>query len=216
MAPAGDGKIVWFTLAPSSGTERAELDPTSAMDLGAWAVPGAGRSTASPSGTALSGGTAPTGVTAPVEVHIDGLPLAVYLESEQHNDALLRELTLILESAAAPAATYELPRRLVELAGEVRAAFGPATSGVRAQVDQALARGQATVDLVATIPAGAWEMLLRLSEQLDEVDRFCAEKEMLTLASSPTVRRFRRWYTRQVADQAAGGPPVPWPYAAPS
>ena len=53
-------------------------------------------------------------------------------------------------------------------------------------------------------------MLLRMADQLDEIDRYCEQGQLLTLAATPAVRQFRRWYVQEVADQLAGHPPRPW------
>jgi anti-sigma regulatory factor (Ser/Thr protein kinase) len=144
-----------------------------------------------------------------VHVQVLQLPIEVYLEAEQHNDAVVRELTLIVQSAR-DECPPEVPRRLLELADEVRTAFARASDRLRAQVEDALRSGSETVDIHMAVPRHGWEALLRLAEWLDEVDRYCAEGMLLTLASSPRLRRFRAWYAQQVADQMRGLPPTPW------
>lgn len=144
-----------------------------------------------------------------VHVQVLGLPLEVYLEAEQHNDAVVRELTLIVQSAQAVDG-LEVPRRLLDLAAKVRPAFSRASDGLRAQVEEAIRRGEETVDIHMSVPREGWEALLRLADWLDEVDRYCVEGELLTLESSPRLRRFRVWYAEQVARQMRGLPPTPW------
>lgn len=142
-----------------------------------------------------------------VEVHILGLPVDVYLEAQEHNDAVLRELSLIVESSH----EGDLPARLVELAREVEQRFARAADGGRSQVDQAIAEGRTSVDISITVPRSAWTTVARLSALLDEADHYCADGDLLTLASSPDVRFFRRWYTDQVHRQLDGQAPTPWP-----
>lgn len=200
-------KVVWFSVArdvpapvaPGGGGPAAGFDPLGAVDpellaaaLGEPALPP----------DAQAGGT-----PAMVRVRILGLPLDIYLEAEQHNDAVLRELDLIERS---PRRGPQVPPRLLELATLLRALFTAATASTRAQVDEALRMGRARVDLDVDVPAEGWQALMDMAQQLEEVDRYCQEGALLTLASSPQQRRFRRWYANQVARQMQGGRPTPW------
>lgn len=223
-----DGKVVWFLIAPAS---EPSAGPTSVADAptGSRSQAGTGRDgnrelgkVSGPPGwpvlddlDAPASGlprVAPAGL---VRVSIRNLPVSLYLEAEEHNDAVMRELTLIVQSSGTRTPSkgprHDVPRRLLELAGEVRAAFATATSGLRLQVEQAFRQGKDSVDLHVDIPEKGWEKLLELAAHLDEVDRYCEEGDLLTQASSPKLRRFRRWYSEQVADQMAGHPPQSWP-----
>ena len=141
-------------------------------------------------------------------VRILQLPLEIYLEAEQHNDAVIRELDLIERS---PRRGPQVPPRLLELATSLRLLFSAATTSTRAQVDEALRAGRACVDLDVDVPAEGWEVLMEMARHLDEVDRYCREGVLLTLAASPRQRRFRHWYATQVAQQMQGHLPTPWP-----
>jgi anti-sigma regulatory factor (Ser/Thr protein kinase) len=187
-------KCVWFELAaddPGPAPETGSAEP----DLSRWphldpTPPADG----SRPGRAL--------------VRLLELPLAVYLAAEEHNDALLREFALL--GRAEPG--RGMPSRLLQLAAEVRAWFGPATGFLRDQVQAAIDRGAPTVDLDIWIPEAGWEILVRMSEQLDEVDEYCRAGDLLTLTAPPPVVRFRRWSTEQVSAQMAGRPPQAWPF----
>lgn len=147
-----------------------------------------------------------------VAVRILALPLGVYLEAQRHNDALMREFHWLAERGAREG----VPARLVELATELRTQFAPATEAIRSQVQAAIERGEGVVDLDMSVPRAAWEVLTRFSRLLDEADEFCERGELLTLASPPSLRRFRVWYLDQVLSQVGGGPAAPWPSGAPS
>lgn len=212
------GKTVWFVVGPGSGSDWAgEVAATQLMvDLDDWAgadrpPPGSpGHPAAQP---AVDRPTGPEPVGGPgrtVEVQVLGVPLVVYLEVEQHDDALMREFGLMVESAEG-GADHEVPRRLLELASELRSVFQPATTAVRAQVERAIRQGDPTVDLEVTVAAEGWERLLHLAEVLDEADRYCEEGQLLTLASSPVVRHFRHWCVGQIAGQLADRPARRWP-----
>lgn len=211
------GKTVWFVVTPGSGGDLAPGarggEVAAQVDLGRSSDPeraGAGAAAVLPAG--MGGEATPERVA----ILILGIPLDIYLEAEQHNDAVMRELTLLLHSSAAQSSppaqgAFEVPARLLEIAAEVRTMFASASTSVRAQVERALEERHVTMDLTVQVPVAAWEALQRLSSQLDEVDRFCESGDLLTLGSSPRLRRFRRWYTKQVGDQLRGLPATPWP-----
>jgi len=212
-----DGKTVWFAVSPAIDAARHELVPVPASrsmargDLVAAGSRPGGRGTGASGGTGEARGVTAgrPGVGEVVDVQVLALPPDVYHEAEQHNDAVVRELALIVQSANS-AGGLEVPRRLLDLATEVRRAFAPASDAMRVQVEEAIRRGDATVDIHMSVPRRGWEALLRLADWLDEVDRYCREGELLTLESSPRLRRFRAWYAWQVADQMQGSAPTPW------
>lgn len=201
------GKAVWCVvsahpnLAPPARSSRLSADPAPMTAPGDGPEPGAGSRVAS------GAGPAPTGT---VTVRILGLPLDVYYEAEEHNDAVIRELTLIVQSSEASDA-HDVPRRLLALANDVHKAFARATPGLRAQVERARERGHERVDLELRVPTEGWQKLSTLATQLDELDRFCENGDMLTIASPPRLRRFRRWYANEVSRQVRGEPPSAWP-----
>ena len=217
VTPTSAGKIVWFMVAATGDPEDAGAGAADAAgtDAGDRSEPPGSAARGWPAlgelDPAMSGaaGTVPEGM---VRVSILRLPLSVYFEAEEHNDAVMRELALIVQSSdGAGAAQHEVSRRLLELANEVSTAFGTATTGLRLQVEHASRRGDSAVDLHVMVPLHGWEKLLALAELLDEVDRYCENGELLTVSSPPTLRRFRHWYAQQVADQVAGLPPQSWP-----
>jgi hypothetical protein len=147
-------------------------------------------------------------------VRILALPVAAYREAEEHNDAVLRELQLLVHHA--PTGDHHgAPQRLLDLAREVSAVFSRATDRLRAQVEAAEQRGSSTVDIEVDVPLLGWEVLITLADRLDELDEFGASGTLITLASPPSVRRFRTWYTEQVANQMRGAAPTPWPFDPP-
>jgi anti-sigma regulatory factor (Ser/Thr protein kinase) len=196
VTPSATGKAVWCVVSAVpkvSPPRERRRDPA-----GGPAVdePGPGGGAASPSAT--------------VTVSILRLPLSVYYEAEEHNDAVMRELTLIEQSSEVGGGP-DVPHRLLALAAEVQGAFVQATPGLRAQVERARAEGRSTVDLELQVPRHGWEKLLVLATHLDELDRYSESGDMLTFASPSRLRRFRRWYAEEVARQVRGMPPSAWP-----
>lgn len=203
------GKVVWFSIDRDMPAAPPTLAPLDVVDLGTLAAalgePAVEEGALPKSSAGEPGGQRQRSM---VRVRILGLPLEIYLDAEQHNDAVLRELDLIERS---PRRGPQVPPRLLELGAELRSFFTAATTSTRAQVEEAIRTNQDVVDLEIDVPADGWEVLTEMSAQLDEVDRFCREGALLTLAATPRQRRFRHWYAQQVADQVRGRPPTPWP-----
>lgn len=211
VSPSPDGKTVWFEVgrdAGSTGTRPERPDDVSGD--GALQGDGAGADDETLAGSAEQPARSgrPDGGRrgGAVEVCIEQIPVALYLEAEQHNDAVMREFALIAQAAGSSGGGRVVPRRLLELGEEVRSAFKGAVPELRLQVDEAIRQGSSTVDLRLRATVAGWRAFLRLARQLDEADRYCQEGDLLTLVSSPEVRRFRRWYAGQVASQVAGRP----------
>ncbi|MGH8981084.1 MAG: ATP-binding protein [Acidimicrobiales bacterium] len=191
---SADGKVVWFVVTTDSGTRDVLGTHFGSVEVPIREAPAARAPSERPT----------------VTVQILSIPLDVYLEAEQHNDAIMRELTLLLQSSAERGG-LEVPARLLEIAAEVRAKFGTAATSMREQVERAIHERRETMDLSLEVPVEGWRSLQRLAFQLEEVDRFCSTGDLLTLESTPRLRRFRRWYASQIADQVRGLPATPWP-----
>lgn len=144
-----------------------------------------------------------------VEVRILSLPVAVLQRAREHGDGMMREFALIQLSQAD---NHGVPRRLLDLADELKARFSGFTSGTDADLAAAEASAAAEVDLRYLIPAEASEACIRLGVILDEADAYCrAGQHLLTLVTPPDALAFRRWYLDEFVRQIAGEEPVPWP-----
>jgi hypothetical protein len=148
-------------------------------------------------------------VTELVEVRLLGLPLQVWQRTQEHVDGLLREFMLIVQDDEARAAT---PGRLLGLIEELTAGYGEFSEEQRRQMEDALARGEAEIDLTYQVPPGAAGAAQLLGDMLDEADDYCRRGDhLLTLATPAEALRFRRWFIGEFVDQVAGRPPTPWP-----
>lgn len=144
-----------------------------------------------------------------VEVRLLGLPLQVWQRTQEHVDGLLREFMLIVQDDEARAAT---PGRLLGLIEELTAGYGEFSEEQRRQMEAALARGEAEIDLTYQVPPGAAGAAQLLGDMLDEADDYCRRGDhLLTLATPAEALRFRRWFIGEFVDQVAGRPPTPWP-----
>jgi hypothetical protein len=214
-----DGKVVWFEPALEPAFPTLDLDLADdgltaepVADLDAW---GRGDLAAQepPPGDIfdlertvdelVAGGEAPTEL---VRVRLLGMPVQEFAAFRVWYAEIRRELRLLSFSHPEdyPLAT-ELAQISLRVEQERRHAVGVD------QLDEAIAAGRSNADLEYGVPVAAGRTMQRLSELLDEVDRFCHEQRLLTMPATPDQVALRRWYTGEFVRQAAGEPPVPWP-----
>jgi anti-sigma regulatory factor (Ser/Thr protein kinase) len=194
--PRGAGKAVWFRLGagPRPGARAA---PESEPARAAPPVP-------SPLGR--YGGVAGAGAT--VTVRLLGVPVRVLAASREHHDSLMREFRLL--ALAGRPAGQEVPARLVALTETLGVRFATARSRPDDDFDRAMERGLDTVDLTYEIPPEAADGGRQLEQLMTEADEFCRSARLITLARTPVMVSFARWYVGQFLDQAAGRPPTRW------
>jgi hypothetical protein len=142
----------------------------------------------------------------------------VLAASREHHDSLMREFRLLAlaggpagqEVARQEVARQEVPARLVQLTQTLGVRFATARSRPDDDFDRALKQGLDTVDLVYQIPPEAAEGGRQLEAMMTEADEFCRSAQLITLARTPVMVRFARWYIGQFLEQAAGRPPTRW------
>jgi anti-sigma regulatory factor (Ser/Thr protein kinase) len=198
------GKAVWCRLCSSASTGgTASSDAPMEVDLEAWLSLDAD----------VAGGPGREGSPAEPDTRVDvwllRLPLDVYRRSQEHSDDLGRELRLI---ASAPEEAHSVPRRLRRLIYELADRYVGANPEAQRRLQEALERGEATVDVRYRMPPRAAEDVVALGELLREADEYCrAGGGLLTLATPPEALRFREWVFGEIRRQIGGGPPRPWP-----
>ncbi|MBI2704792.1 MAG: STAS domain-containing protein [Actinobacteria bacterium] len=144
-----------------------------------------------------------------VDVQLIGLPVAVHHQASMHMKALQREFDLIRQGDPEGSS---IPHRLLALIGELSDEFGGVGEQPVEHLDDAVERGDETVDLSYRIPPSAGPASERLGELLDEADAYCAGgAHLLTLVTPLEALRYRKWFLSQFIRQTAGLPPVPWP-----
>ena len=121
------------------------------------------------------------GTTELVEVRIVAMPMDVYRQSAEHGDELMREFALIRERDADSRA---VPRRLLALVDALTHRFSGFTAAQEASLQEAIERGDPTIDLVYRVPPDVKQASIELGAMLDEADAFCREgHDLLTLAT---------------------------------
>lgn len=207
---SSDGKVVWFEPALEPGFDFGD-DLAGDLDeeLG-------GGQTAEPDDLAgdvfdldRAVDALMTGADEPAElvtVRLLGMPARVFGGFRVWYAEIRRELRLLAFSHAAeyPVAT-ELAELTLQVEQERRLARGIE------ELDAALEAGLERVDLTYLVPPSAPSTMARLAGLLDQVDEFCREHRLLTMAASPQQVQLRRWYTGEFTRQATGLPPLPWP-----
>jgi hypothetical protein len=150
-----------------------------------------------------------TGTAAPiVHVQLINFPLQVYARTQQHFDGLMREFALLSLGEQHRDSQSHVPTRLLDLAHALRRYEGdPATDLLR---DEAIVRGDASVDLSYDVPPEVGPHLRELHELMDQADAYCVSEHLLSLAMPEDMRLFRTWYLAQFSQQIAGLPPEPW------
>src|SRR5438874_3144103 len=85
-----------------------------------------------------------------IDVHVLGIPLDIYKTTTEHQDELMREFALILSRD--PDERRAVPGQLLELIDELQNRYSGFTTEARSEVQQAIDRGHASVDVVYTVP----------------------------------------------------------------
>jgi hypothetical protein len=134
-------------------------------------------------------------------VRLPGVPAQVFLESQDHQQDLIRELQLIEIGGRIDQETAHVSKRLAHLIDEVLTDYSVVRSATRGQAVAALSRGEHVVTLHVPVVPGMSEALQRWLRLLEEADELCEKGELLLVAPSPEVRRLRRWYVEQLTNQ---------------
>jgi hypothetical protein len=142
------------------------------------------------------------------EVHLMNLPVRVLAASRERHDELMREFALL--ALGGPTGRPDVPSRLLELIEILGVRYGHAAARPDELVDEAIARGDETIDLSYTVPAHVIEAADNLDALMHEADEFCRSEQLLTLARSDVMVEFASWYLEEFRRQVSGLPPQPW------
>src|SRR4051812_34214827 len=140
-------------------------------------------------------------------VRLIGVPVRVLEASKQQHEELMHEFSVL---AVADDLSDDLPQRLLDLINTLGRRYAAASDRPVADVDAALARGDATVDLTYEVAAHVVEASDRLAALMAEADEFCRRERMLTLQRTDVMRRFAEWYLDEFRRQINGAPPRAW------
>ena len=138
-------------------------------------------------------------------------PLRLWEEQQQHSEEMIREFQLLLSGQETGQTVQTPPARLVELADFFVGRFGVLLDEISAARQEALQQGLDRMDSEVPLVDGTAELLERVREVMDDVDEYCRQGELLTLARSPQQLALQDWTTRELVGQLHGASPTPWP-----
>lgn len=121
---------------------------------------------------------------------------------------LMREFRLL--SLAGASTDRDVPARLVQLTEILGQQYAAARQRPDRRVDEALDRGEDSIDLVYEVPPGVGAGAIKLGELMAEADAFCADQQMMALERPEVIKRSGQWYVKQFVAQIAGADPTPW------
>jgi hypothetical protein len=134
-------------------------------------------------------------------VQLHDVSVRLFLESQDHQHDLIRELQLIGLSPSGDPQNPTRPLRLAAAIADVLATYSPVRSSTREQAMAARDRGDERTTLAVPVQDGMPEALRRWLQLLEEADQLCQHGELLLLATRPQVAAFRRWYVEQITAQ---------------
>jgi hypothetical protein len=115
--------------------------------------------------------------------------------------------------AEPPLRVVELQRIPLRLAARAaaHAKYARFADPQRARADAATAAGAETIDLRYEVPAELADDVDQLRILLDEVDSFCRDGELVTLATPDELVAYRTWFLGEFCSQLReGAAPTPW------
>ena len=141
----------------------------------------------------------------PTSVRLSGVPAQVFLESQNHQHDVIRELALIDIRSRYHDDGAEVPQRLADLISEILREYSDVRSTTREQAEQAIDAGQVTLDLEVPVRPGIVAALQQWLRLVEEVDDLCLDGTLLTLPAREEVRALRRWYVEAITAGVEGG-----------
>jgi anti-sigma regulatory factor (Ser/Thr protein kinase) len=178
VEPQPDGKTVWMELASStpSADEAADI----AFLLESW-------------GDELA--TDPA--LEQVRVVLTDLDVPLLVESEAHDDALLRELALLAHADGTEPRLREAAQQILGAAG----AFESVRGELKRQLAVAAAHDCAQLDVEVRLTRSEAELVRDYSHALEHADRLCAGDGLLTAQPRLQAASTRRDYLRRILAQ---------------
>jgi hypothetical protein len=146
-------------------------------------------------------------------VWLRGLPVGLHELTTEHSEELQREFALLRATVATHQDDHSAgtPARLLDLIQQLSAAYQGVAEEPRRLIDEAIERGDETIDLVYRVPAEVGDACLRLDALFAEADEFCrAGAHLLTLETPLAASAYRTWFLHQFAEQIAGHPAKAW------
>lgn len=140
-------------------------------------------------------------------VWLRGYPVELGLSVAEHVDDWMREFALMGLAAGVLA---DVPARLREMVQLLTHRYATELSEPDRLRAAAAARGQATVDLAYPVRPETDQLVRAWQQMLAEVDSFCRDQDLLTLARTPAQVALSDWIFGEFLAQIRGEPPRAW------
>jgi hypothetical protein len=137
-------------------------------------------------------------------------PLRLWQRQSEHAEELMREFRLLLIGERTGTVAHHAPARLLELADLMDRRFRPQLDAIYAERWAAVDRGADRIDQEIPLAEETPVLMAQVRAVLDEVDRFCREGDLITLARTPELVALSDWTLGQLVRQYEGLPPRPW------
>ncbi|HVE64579.1 MAG TPA: hypothetical protein VNB94_12360 [Mycobacteriales bacterium] len=137
----------------------------------------------------------------PNTVRLEGVSARLFLESQDHQHDLIRELQLIQFGDRYDVSVSAVSSELAQLISGILSRYSVVRAATRAQAVAALDRGEEHLTLEVPVQPEMGPALREWLRLLDEADRLCGDDQLLLLASRPEVRELRRWYVAEITAQ---------------
>ena len=190
VEPRGEGKIIWCELGDVEDLrERVEQPESADRDL-----------------TDSRGATSPVAVEGStdqdrlVDVDLGDVPTDLLAAAKEHVDNLVRELELA-QLGASSGVARAIPPDMIELIDTVLGQFSQVRRAVKELALQAIAAGQERTRLCLSVPVGIADVAQSYLMALEQADSFARAVRLITLATPPQHRAFRRWYVHSLVAQ---------------
>lgn len=131
-------------------------------------------------------------------VRLEGVPVRLFLESQDHQQDLIRELQLVEIGSTYDDATRDASQRVARLTAGILQQYQPVRTATREQALAALTRGDELTMMDVPVYPGMTAALRTWLRLLEEADALCARGELLLLSPRPEVQELRRWYVREL------------------
>ena len=143
------------------------------------------------------------------EAVLRDFPVRIWHRQFEHTQGLLREFQLLV-SARPSGAGDDVPARLLEMAALFISRYGGMMDELTAQRMAAFEAGLVKFDSVVPLPAETLDIIPRAVGMIREVDDYCREGNLLSLATPPDVAALQKWTTTELVAQFQGATPTPW------
>ncbi len=212
---AGGGKVVWCVLTTSAAEPDFDEEAVLAAwdDLDAFADLDVLDDLDAPAQAMVprqnDGGAPAVPSDAPIAmVQLLGYPVRRGMRLREHREAVRRECQLLL--LAREHDRRALPERLVQLSDHLATQYGSQLSYPEQRKIEAHLRGEDVVDLAYPVVPETLAVTATWRQLLAEIDRYCAEEGLLTLATPPDLVELTDWLLDEFTRQVQGNPPRPW------